>query len=137
MSRRTRTASSIFQVGRRYGVALLRRSPALAARAVPVARLIRRHQASLIVGVRFMYGLRLIGPIAIGMSDVSAARFALLNMLGAALWAPLVTGAGYLFGQTLRWLITDLERYEALALLLIAAVVAAVALAHWLRSRRR
>ena len=124
----------LFHLGRRHGIALLRRSPTLAARAEPVARLIRRHQVSLIIGVRFMYGLRLIGPLAIGMSDVSATRFALLNMLGAALWAPLVTGVGYLFGQTLRWLITDLEHYEVMALLLIAAVVAAALLVRWLRS---
>jgi membrane protein DedA with SNARE-associated domain len=123
----------LFHIGRHHGIALLRRAPALAARAEPVARAIRRHQVGLIIGVRFMYGLRLIGPLAIGMSEVSATRFALLNMLGAALWAPLITGVGYLFGQSLRWLVTDLERYEALALLLVAAVAAAIALARWLR----
>lgn len=126
----------LFHLGRRYGIAILRRSPSLAVRADPFARLIRRHQTSLIIGVRFMYGLRLIGPFAIGMSNVSAARFALLNMLGAALWAPLVVGVGYLFGQTFRWLISDFERYEELALLLMVAAAAAVTLMRWLWSLR-
>ncbi|WP_213956518.1 DedA family protein [Variovorax sp. dw_954] len=126
----------LFHVGRRHGGAVLRQFPAMSARAEPVARLIRRHQNWLIVGVRFMYGLRLVGPFAIGMSEVSAKRFALLNALGAAIWAPLVTGVGYLFGHALKWLITDLGRYEALALLSVAAVVAAVLVVRWLRSRR-
>ena len=69
-----------------------------------------------------MYGLRLIGPFAIGMSDVPATRFALLNMLGAATWAPLVVGVGYLFGYTLNWLIADLGRYEAVVLVAVAAL---------------
>jgi membrane protein DedA with SNARE-associated domain len=128
---------TLFHIGRRHGAAVLRRYPSLAARAEPVARQIRRHQNWLIVGVRFMYGLRLVGPFAIGMSEVSSLRFALLNVLGAAIWAPLVPGVGYLFGHTLSWLITDLGRYEALGLLLVVAVVAVVALARWLKTRRR
>ncbi|VTU45654.1 Inner membrane protein YohD (plasmid) [Variovorax sp. PBL-E5] len=127
----------LFHLGRRYGAVMLRRSPAMAARIRLVTPLIERHQAALIIGVRFMYGLRLIGPFAIGMTDVSAFRFARLNMLGAALWAPLFTGLGYLFGQTLHWLIADLDRYEGMALLAGVAIAAAVGLVRWLCMRRR
>lgn len=112
----------LFQLGRRYGNGLLLRSPKLALRTETVARLIERHQTVLIIGVRFMYGLRIVGPFTIGMSDVPLARFALFNMLGAALWAPLVVGAGYLFGHTLGWMIADLGRYEAIALVGVAAI---------------
>jgi membrane protein DedA with SNARE-associated domain len=118
----------LFRLGRRWGGAILQRSPFLSARALPVDRLIKRHENALIVGVRFMYGLRLIGPFVIGMSQVSASKFALLNLLGAAIWAPLVVGVGYLFGETISWLITDLGHYEALGLLLVIAVVALVVL---------
>jgi len=118
----------LFRLGRRYGTAILERWPVLARRAVPVHFQIRRHENVLIVGVRFMYGLRLVGPFVIGMSEVSASKFALLNILGAAIWAPLVVGAGYLFGETLSWLITDLGHYEALGLLLVVAVIALVVL---------
>jgi membrane protein DedA with SNARE-associated domain len=127
----------LFQVGRRHGAALLRQWPTMAVRAEPVGQLIRRHQNKLIFGVRFMYGLRLVGPIAIGMSEVSAARFAVFNLLGAAVWAPLVSGVGYLFGQTLSWLIADLGRYELIALLVLVAAVAAVLGVRWLRTRRQ
>jgi membrane protein DedA with SNARE-associated domain len=127
----------LFLLGRRHGKTILRRSPALALRAEPVNRLIQRHQTGLIIGVRFMYGLRLIGPFVIGMSDVPASRFALLNMVGAAVWAPLIAGAGYVFGKSFHWLFADLERYEGMVLLLIASIAAAIALVRWLWPPRR
>ena len=95
------------------------------------------HQTALIVGVRFMYGLRLIGPVVIGMSDVSALRFAVLNMIGAAVWAPLVVGAGYLFGHAASRLASDLAGYEAVALLLVVSVALLGGVIHWWRSRAR
>jgi len=124
----------LFQLGRRYGPQIMARFPALEQRARPVHRLIERHQRKLIVGVRFMYGLRLVGPFVIGMSEVTLARFALLNLLGAALWAPLIVGAGYLFGEALRWLIGDLGRYEAIALCAAMVIAASVYLLHRKRS---
>ncbi|MCX5884278.1 MAG: hypothetical protein NTU74_21540 [Deltaproteobacteria bacterium] len=74
--------------------------------------MIQRYHASLIVGVRFMYGLRIADPISIGMSDVEAWRFVLFNLLGAAVWAMLITGAGFLFGQPLQWMFTNIKQYE-------------------------
>jgi len=124
----------LFLLGRRHGQTLLQRFPGLAQRAVPVERLILRHQSALIVGVRFMYGLRLIGPFAIGMSVVDAGRFALLNMLGAAIWAPLIVGLGYVFGRTVQWLIDGLGQFEAIAL---GAIVALAVVAYLVQRRRR
>lgn len=126
----------VFFTGRRYGSALLSRWPALATRARRINHLIERYRASLILGVRFMYGLRLVGPLVIGMSTVEAWRFALLNLLGAALWATLIGGAGYLFGQTLEWLIADFKRYEETALLLILAASMFLALLRHMGRRR-
>lgn len=113
-----------FFVGRRYGDSLLGRWTSLDARAVRVRSLIDRHSAPLIVGVRFMYGLRLIGPVVIGMSDVSAWRFVVFNMIGAAIWAASVSAVGYLFGHTIEWLVADLERLEKAALVCLLVVVA-------------
>lgn len=126
-----------FFIGRRYGDSLLRRVPRMASSAVRVNRLLVRHHAGLIIGVRFMYGLRIAGPIAIGMSEVSARRFLFFNLIGAAIWAALVAGVGYLFGHTLKWLLADLDRYEWVAVLMIVVVAALVAVAHRMRLRRR
>ena len=123
-----------FFFGRRYGHALLRQSSRFAPAVQRVNALLLRHDAWLIVGVRFMYGLRIAGPIAIGMSDVPALRFLGFNLLGAALWAALVTGVGYVFGQSLQWLIADLARFEEIALVLIVGVVVLIAVVHRVRA---
>ncbi len=127
----------LFLVGRRYGEHLLGRWPQLELPAARVRRLIDRHSALLIVGVRFLYGLRLIGPVVIGMSEVSARRFALLNMGGALIWASAIAGVGYVFGHAIDWLLSDLEVFEKLALVSAAAVVATLLILRWWRRRSR
>ena len=111
-----------FFVGRRYGGALLQRFPGLQARAGRVNHLLLRFHEGLIVGVRFMYGLRILGPVLIGMSGVPAWRFVLFNALGAAIWAVLVTTLGFLFGHTLQAMLAQADQYEAAAFLVLAAI---------------
>lgn len=112
-----------YWTGRTWGPGLLGRYPRLHERARTVSRLLQRYDAMLIVGVRFMYGLRIVGPVAIGASHVPPVRFALFNLLGAAIWAPLVAGAGYLFGHALKRLMGDVDRIEGVVFVLIAVIV--------------
>lgn len=125
-----------FFVGWRYGDALLRRVPRMAPNAERINRLLLRHHAWLIVGIRFMYGVRIAGPIAIGMSDVPARRFLMFNLIGAAIWAFIIPGLGYMFGHTLKWLVVDLARYEVIALAVIVTLAVLIALAHRWHARR-
>ena len=67
--------------------------------------------------IRFAYGLRIAGPIVIGMSTISPRRFLLFNAIGALLWAPLIAGIRYLFGHAIEWLFVDLKRYETIGLI--------------------
>ena len=110
-----------FFLGRKYGQALIDKFPRLKPHIVTVNRLILRFHSAVIILVRFMYGLRVAGPVAIGASGVGVWRFIAFNLLGAALWALLVGGAGYLFGRTFSWFFTDVKRYEELAVALLAA----------------
>lgn len=108
-----------FWMGRRHGAWVLSRFPRL----VPVFDranvLIERYHEVLIVGIRFLYGLRTVGPMALGMSVVPAWRFVLFNALGAAIWAVAIGGAGYLFGDALELLLADFKKLEQTLLLLI------------------
>ena len=125
-----------FFIGDRYGEALLRRLPSFTNAALRVNRLLMRHHTWLIVGVRFMYGLRIAGPVVIGMSDVPRLRFLAFNMLGAAIWAVLIPTLGYLFGRSLQWLIADLARYEEAGVVLIIGIAVVVSVVHRLRARK-
>ena len=125
-----------FWFGRAAGPRLLQRSEALARAGDRVGQLLMRHDAALIFGIRFMYGLRIAGPIAMGALGVVARRFAIFNVLGAAFWAPLVGGAGYVFGRALQSWLGEVEHYEAIAIALVAGGAVAATLVHrWWRSR--
>lgn len=69
----------------------------------------------------------------IGMSPVSGIRFALLNGLGAVLWACVVGGVGWTFGQAAEIVLGDIRHLEVWLLLGIVAVAAI----GWLVRKRR
>ncbi len=124
-----------FYLGRRHGAAWLARRPQWRARADEVTRRLERHQTLFILSFRFIYGVRTVSPFAIGLSRISALRFLALNTVSAAVWAALVAGLGYAFGQALEALLHDVERYEAWVL--GAAIVLAVGVRLALRARER
>jgi membrane protein DedA with SNARE-associated domain len=125
-----------FYLGRRYGPELLQRFPILATRAERMQKLLRRFHLPLILGVRFLYGLRTVGPMVIGMSGITWAQFFVLNLIGASVWASTIAGAGYLFGNTLELLLVDIKRYEELLLGAIAAAGMVAWLVYRWRQRR-
>jgi membrane protein DedA with SNARE-associated domain len=111
-----------FWLGRRHGPAVLKRWPSVSLQSDRVHRLIERYHAPVIIGVRFAYGLRIAGPILIGMSPISGVRFMLLNGMGAILWAMLIASVGWLFGQAAAALFDKIEHIEGWLLLgLLAA----------------
>jgi membrane protein DedA with SNARE-associated domain len=124
---------AFYWLGRLRGNAVIARWPKLQLRARKVQALLARHHSWIIVGIRFMYGLRVAGPVLIGMSGVPPLRFAAFNLLGAILWAGLIGGAGYLFGQAVELMLGHVRRYEELAL----AALVAVGVAFWLYQRAR
>lgn len=101
-----------FFLGRRYGKPLLARFPSLQGPARRADALLARYHAPFILANRFLYGLRIAGPIAVGMSGIPAARYALINLAGAVVWAPVIVGAGYLFGQAVELLLGDMRHIE-------------------------
>lgn len=114
-----------FWVGRRHGQALLARRPVWRGKVEHALDLIQRHPAGIILVMRFMWGLRIALPVAVGLSDVARWRFFWLNLASATLWAPLVGGAGYVFGALLSRHLAVLHRVEHWVMLgLVAALLA-------------
>ncbi len=109
-----------FYLGRRHAGALIRHRPAWSAKLERARGLMERHRTPLILGFRFLYGLRTVMPFAIGVSRIPVASFVLLNTAGALVWAAAVGGGGYLFGNALELLLGNLKRYEPALFGLIA-----------------
>ena len=101
-----------FQLGRQSGKAFLARRPHWQVKADRVRNLLDRHRIALVMGFRFMYGLRTVSPFVIGMSGFSRKLFLPLNAASAALWATLIGGAGYVFGRALQQILHDARQFE-------------------------
>jgi membrane protein DedA with SNARE-associated domain len=113
-----------FWLGRRHGQDIVAKRPALGAKINRSLGLIEHHPAKIIMVMRFLYGLRIALPIALGVSNVSWRLYAMLNIISAAIWAALITGLGYVFGALLSQWLGKIHAYEHWVVLgLIALVV--------------
>ena len=72
-----------FALGRRYGSELLARWPSFTPAIERVQRLVHRNPASAVIAVRFLYGMRIAGPVVIGSSVLSWPRYLALNIIAA------------------------------------------------------
>jgi len=125
-----------FFLGRRHGKTLLARYPSWQPRIKRALRLLERHQNLLILGFRFVYGLRSVTAFAVGISDVSYVRFALLNLIGASIWAIAIGCAGYYSGRAAEAILGDIKRYEVGLMLGIGGLAMLIWLVHFYRQRR-
>lgn len=111
-----------FYIGRTKGKIALQKRPHWKAKSEKVFKLLDKHQTWLILGFRFLYGLRTITPFIIGVSKIAPARFLILNILGASVWAIVIGTLGYLFGHTLEKIIGDIKQYELLLFVTLAGL---------------
>ena len=115
-----------FFLGRRQGGALLDRHPLWRRRAEKVQRAMRRYRNGIMLGFRFVYGMRIVAPLLLGMDrTIPVRRFLLLNLIGATLWSTAIATGGYFFGRFLKIFLADLRHYE----LTLAPVVLLVGIA--------
>jgi membrane protein DedA with SNARE-associated domain len=124
-----------FWLGRFAGPSLMQRFPRLRGGIERVRPMVERHPAKLVVSVRFLFGLRVVGPLALGMtpsSTMSASRFLMLSLIGAVLWALLGGGIGYFFGSVFGMLVDDVKGWP---LAIPALLVATAAMAFAIRMR--
>jgi membrane protein DedA with SNARE-associated domain len=126
---------TFFLLGRYCGGWLLTRYPSIATKVAPASRKIERHKVGFILGVRFMYGLRIAGPVVIGMSKVNFGEFLVLNIVGAIFWACLTAGAGYVFGAGLASL--GVRHYLHLVIPIVILLVLGVAAYRWFKASKR
>ena len=125
-----------FFLGRRRGAALLARFPLLRERAHRFDAMLSRFHAPLIVAIRFMYGFRIVGPILLGMGRCAHWKFVVFNFIGAAMWAPLIAGLGFIFGEVLESVLHDLKHYELWAFGAVVALGLTVYIVQLRRERK-
>ena len=93
--------------------------------------LISRHPIHFCFGFRFVYGFRVAGPVAIGVSHVPARLFLLLNCLSAAVWASVFTALGYSFGILAEQYAERLLSPGNLVIALLVAIIGVATIHRW------
>jgi membrane protein DedA with SNARE-associated domain len=97
---------------------------------------IERHPHLFCFFYRFVYGMRVVGPVTISLSSVSGRTFRLFNIVTSLLWALLGVGLGWFIGPRIAgWVAPYLNRETFL--LASAAALALLILVVGLRGRRR
>ncbi|MDR2825813.1 MAG: DedA family protein [Deltaproteobacteria bacterium] len=91
----------MFFLGKFKGPAIFNRFPRLAKNTEKARNLMLKYENALILCFRFIYGVRNITPILLGLSGVSYKKFFALNLTGACIWALSFTFGGHYFGELL------------------------------------
>ncbi|SEJ32299.1 DedA family protein [Pseudomonas sp. NFR16] len=127
----------LFWTGRYFGPRLMPRLHRQQATIDRVSGLIERYPTASIFSVRFLYGMRLIGPLVIGASRLSPVRFSIINLLGAAVWAVLFVTAGYWAGEFLEDLLGNLKPYRLPIFIGVVVLAAAIATYRHFRAKAK
>ncbi|EBK1321127.1 DedA family protein [Salmonella enterica] len=125
----------LYLLGRCYGGKILRRFPRYHTKIRRAQKMIQRHPYLFVIGTRFMYGFRVVGPLLIGASRLPPKIFLPLNIVGALIWALLFTTLGYLGGEVIAPWLHDLDQHLRHGVWLILAIVLVVGV-RWRLKRR-
>lgn len=125
----------LFFLGRRFGGKILRRFSAHQEKIHYAQKMIQRRPYLFVVGTRFMYGFRVIGPLLIGASHLPPKIFIPLNILGALVWALLFTTLGYIGGEVVTPWLHSLDQHIKHGIWLVLAIGLVVAARWWMKQR--
>jgi membrane protein DedA with SNARE-associated domain len=126
-----------FYIGKWKGQQFLYRYDKYRSRVDRVRKFLYKHQNLLILGFRFVYGVRNVTPFVLGAAGVGPMRYLVLNALGAAVWALSFSLAGYYFGKVVEQVLEQFKLYEMYILGGLAAAAATAWIVRQVRQGRK
>jgi membrane protein DedA with SNARE-associated domain len=112
-----------FLLGRHFGERALHRLPASIGTQTDRARAaVDRNPVRVLLGMRFVYGMRIVLPLLCGVSSIKLSRFVRYDVGTSIVWAGLFTGIGYGVGAVATAAIRQIERYEWIVFCGVAAL---------------
>lgn len=126
-----------YGLGRWKGKGLLLKIERFERNYFKVQSFMERYGGLSVLVAQFLYGTRLIAAVGFGVMAMRFRKYALLQFLVSLLWAGLIGGLGYLFGETLETLLGDLKRYEGLVIFAVLGIAIIYVAGHyfWLRAK--
>lgn len=125
-----------FMVGRRLGPHVTERLPRLASAVPRVDALLARWRWIAVILLRFMYGVRVAGPVLIGAGTMPTWEFVAANAIGAVLWSILISSLGYAAGHALERMLGSVVEAEKVLLVVVVTIIVVVVVVHGVLRRR-
>jgi len=88
--------------------------------------LLKKYGWPIIFVQRYMYGMRTVIPMAIGLTKYSARHFAFINFISAIFWATMTIIPAYFYGDELLNLLAWIKSHWYLAIPLIIVIVSTI-----------
>jgi len=102
-----------------------------------VNKYIEHYHNLVMLGFRFVYGMRITTPFVMGISkNIKTTRFFILNAIGAIIWSVSVSAGGYFFGYALERFMKDVKHYERLAIIIIIIMGIVLWIIHLYRAKK-
>jgi len=111
-----------FALARAYGTPWLEKPNKIGQLFKTASALANRYGMAYIFLYRYPKGMRTIGALPAGLTDISWRLFSTLNASSAALWVIILVGGGYTFGATFESL--GVESLTAVSILLLCICLA-------------
>jgi membrane protein DedA with SNARE-associated domain len=90
--------------------------------------LLKKYGWPLIFVQRYMYGMRTVIPMAIGLTKYSGRQFAIINLVSALFWAALTIVPAYYFGAQLLAILAWIKAHWYLAIPLALTIFVSISL---------
>ncbi len=112
-----------FWVSRRFGSGIFEKHPRFNRLVETGKRLLERYRTAYIFLYRYPKGMRTVGALPLGLTDMRWRTFTFLNAASAAVWTILLVGVGYLFGSAIEQaVVSNWGFYSVLALALFVGM---------------
>lgn len=119
-----------FFAARKYGVSAITSRPRLARIWGSAEKLFDKYGSAYIFLYRYPKGLRTIGSLPVGLTDMPWTKFTLLNASSAFLWVSLLVGAGYVFGEVIKNAVSENWGVFSVSLLIVSLALIYLAWGH-------
>ncbi|API86230.1 DedA family protein [Francisella uliginis] len=138
--------NTIFILSKFIGKKLIQRKASWSCKAKKSSEFLEKYETLAILSIRFLYGLRTVTILIVGLSNVSKCKFVSLDALSSLIWSFIYITLGYLFGHAIlkfvnhvdisNW-ISDNKYLSIFILILLSSIIYLSYKILKLRSKRR
>jgi len=125
-----------FHIGRYMGRPALDKRPSWRPKVARVEVLLKHYGAPMMIGFRFLYGLRYVTPFVFGSLGISPLRFFIYDLIGTLLWASTITLIGVYLASAVQKALAHIQNVEQ-ALVVIVILGALIGYGVYRLRRRR